>query len=82
MMDEALSPSELASTQMRLKSDLQLRTLIASAGVCQRGWDTAFECLKSTPASCVEGQKAKGFKDTHLQKAKWTHFDKYTGRFL
>lgn len=62
-----LSPLGLASTQMRLVSRLQIGTFIPSAGFCQ--WTgrhrLRFDRTKSTPPSRVEGQKAKGLKDTH-----------------
>lgn len=62
-----LSPLGLASTQMRLVSRLQIGTFIPSAGFHQ--WTgrhrQRFDRTKSTPPSCVEGQKAKGLKDTH-----------------
>lgn len=58
-----LSPSGLASTQARLISQLQLRTFIPSAGLCQRtgGTDSALNA-QSPPHPPVWRDKGKRFK--------------------
>lgn len=56
-----LSPLGLASTQMRLISQLQRRAFIPTAGLFQKTGRhrQRFDRSKSTPPSCVEGQREK-----------------------
>ena len=72
-----LSPSELASTQMRLDGELEFRTFIPSTGLCQKTGRHRhrFERSKYTPPSCVEGQRQKVSKILISQKSyKTKHF--------
>lgn len=59
-----LSPLELVSTQMRLRSDLQRRTFIASNGFCQGGWEvqTLLWNAQSPTQPPVWRDKGKRFK--------------------
>lgn len=66
-----LFPLRLASTQLRLIPQWELSSFILPADHCQEAGGRhrqGLEGTKSTPRSCVEGQREKVWKDTHISE--------------